>query len=457
MLALAEAAAFARQAHPILLFAPSANFAPLETETCRRVLVRGPNRIGKTRHLAWLASKRLLSRPGYRARFVSPGNKHVQTVAGAYLAEFLAHHLSDRSYYIAGRGWNGGRAREVVLRNGAVCELRSLEDDPQTHSGSALDLVVMDEPPKRGHFLENQARLMDRQGQLVIGATMVGRPVEWVRDMVEGTDEESPTRGRTEHATGWVQYVARLDRAHCPWYTQAQIDEWVDIARSAPWEYAQRVEGAWDGITLDRLLQGFSDRTVTDQVPRGEEWRIGWFMDHGTRPGAEVGVLVLWQLDGFRPRVIVLDEYVSGHRSTSTEDAKAILAALKRHRISPTNVDIGVGDIGTSKGGWRINEEIEREMAKHMGRSRSPFRLETPSKGPGAYDWGLRVLNQALARGELTIHERCERLIYSCRHWRGGKTGDDGQLKHLIDALRYGLTHHELLGGDPSYAGLRFD
>ena len=40
------------------------------------------------------------------------------------------------------------------------------------------------------------------------------------------------------------------------------------------------------------------------------------------------------------------------------------------------------------------------------------------------------------------------------RHWKGGGTGEDGQLSHAADALRYGVLG--ILADRPFYAGLRF-
>lgn len=426
------------RAHRLALAIPSRNFAPLDGDQARRILLRGPNRIGKTWHLCRLVARRLVDQPGARWRFVSPTNAHVQTVAGEYLADFLAPYLDvARSYYVPGRGWNGGRSREILLGNGSVCELRSGEDDMIAHSGSALDGVAMDEPPKREHLTENSARLMDRSGQMIIGATMVGRPVGWLRQMVEG-EEPSPSSGRTVHGSGWVQYVARLDREHCPWYTQDQIDAWVRQWASAPWEYAQRVEGAWEGISDDRYLAAFSAACITtDEPPTDRPISIGIGLDHGHAPGTEAAVLLVWWTDDRRRRrLLVLDEAANDAGQTDEAIGRMVLDLLRRNGIDPYAVDEAIGDIGKAGDGWRMNETVERGLLLAMGGGRRPFRFVTPDKSDQAYEWGLRVVNYGLGRGDLKVHQRCRRVTSAMQHWNGDISPRNMD-KHWIDASRY--------------------
>jgi hypothetical protein len=225
----------------------------------------------------------------------------------------------------------------------------------------------------------------------------------------------------------------------------------MDRMRSSPWEWAQRIEGAWTGTTSDRWYSVFADDCVTDK-PLGGKLSIAWVMDHGIRPGTETGLLIVW--DG--PEVLVLDEYESDRASTIDDDVTACLAALRRHHIEPTNVDLAIGDIGSQKGGERLNNEFERTLAARLGRHAPPFRVLTADKSPGSVIWGQRVISQAFRKRRLRVHKRCRRLVYCLQHWKGGKRPgtDDGDLSHLPDTLRYGLVG--ILGHRPEYAGLRF-
>jgi len=440
-------------ASPFARFAPSATFAPLLSEPARRVLIRGPNRIGKSRHMAWLAAYRAVHQPGHRCRVVGPTNSHTQRVLGEYLAQFLDGALSSRSYYVTGRGWNGGRVKDILLSNGSSIELRSLEDHVQAHSGVALDLIVMDEPPTRAHLIENQARIMDTDGQLFIGATMVGRPVAYLRQIVEG-DERSPTAGRTEHATGWTQYVASLTVTACPWYTERQLTEHRERMRSAPWEWAQRVEGAWHGTDDDRVLRAFDDQCVSSALP-GRPFVLGLGMDHGESVGHTHALIAVW--NETQGAMHVMDEYTNPEGADHIDDARGLLAAITRCGAQPTDVRVAVGDINTAgkaHPGWRINDLIQAECAQLTFRRSPPFVIKGPDKTPGSVHWGLRCINHGFRRRTLTIHPRCKHLIDACRYWKGGKKGEDGEYSHAIDAMRYLVV--AALGHRTDHAQLRF-
>ena len=75
-------------------------------------------------------------------------------------------------------------------------------------------------------------------------------------------------------------------------------------------------------------------------------------------------------------------------------------------------------------------------MARQLKRKHAPFRFVAATKDR---NWGHRVVNGAFRRRELFIHPRCEAVCRTLRHWKGGKTGEDGALSHAADALRYGV------------------
>lgn len=437
--------------HHLLTFQPSPIFESLPDETASRILIRAANRVGKTRHVAWLVSQRMVREPGLRARVIGPTNDHIHNVLGKYLSEFLGPYLATNSYYSEGRGWNGGRSRTIVLANGSICELRSLRDDPDAHSGRSCHIVAFDEPPTLAHFTENAARLVDTAGQMIVAATMVNRPVQWLRDMVQG-EEPDPEAGRTRHGSGWLQIVARFSRDACPWYTEDQVDGWLDVMRTSPWEWGQRIEAKWDGVTLERIFVGINEETFTAAPPPGSV-KVGIGIDHGEVAGHQAAVLVAYS----GGRIHVMDEYVNPYSTSPEEDALAILRMLSRHRIEPASVDLAIGDMNTSKGygGWRINEALEAAFASQCNRRTPPFVIQAPDKSPGSVDWGLRCVNYGGRRGDIKVHPRCVHLAATLRHWKGGKHGTDGKLSHIADAFRYILT--AAVGAQASYARLRFE
>jgi len=446
-------AAARRASNALKTFQPSPNFEPLWTETARRVLLRGPNRIGKTRHNCALIAQRAIDNPGTRWRFVGPTLRHVQRIAGEYLADFLAGHLADRSYYVRGRGWNGGRSKEIILANGSIIELLSYEDPPDAHEGAELDGAVLDEPPPLAHLMATQSRLFDRQGQLLIGATMINRPIAYLREMVEG-GEPSPKSGRTLHGTGWVQIVGSLSIETCPWRSPDDLEEQLAILRASPWQYAQRAEGAWEGVTEGRRFVGFTEANVSHDAPSGKV-KIGLFIDHGENVGHQIGILAAWR----GTKLWIMDERVNETITTPEEDAHEYARMLKRNGVQLRAVDYAVGDtntVGKSHGGWRINEALERAFADQLNRRNPPFRITYPDKTPGAKDWAQRSVNYACRRSELVVHTRCVHVLDTLRNWRGtSRPGtDDGLLAHAADALGYGLIG--TLGQTPTYARLRF-
>ncbi len=460
---MASVAIDAHEVHELSLFVDSPNFAPLTTEPARRVLLRGPNRIGKTRHLAALAARRAIKGEGYwrRGRFVSPTHRHVHTVAGEYLAQFLEPSLAKRSYYVRGKGWNSGNAKSILLANGYEIELMSLKDDVDAHEGRGMDWVIMDEPPTPEHLTANASRLLDSEGQLLIGATMVNKPVKYLREMVEGKDE-TPKSGRTLHASGWVQYVASLSVETCPWYSDAQLAEWRHLLSASPWDYDQRINGAWEGTTEGRRFVLFTEKNVSREGPTSKGWRIGLWMDHGEVIGHQVCLLVAHK----GPKVCVLREYRNEIATSPEQDARHIRDMLKAEGTRLAMVDLGVGDTNTAGKGFSgklMNKVLEQAFldlhnARTGGRRKTPvFKIKAANKLPGMRDWSQRIVNHACHRGDLTIHPRCRHLLDTMRNWQGGVTPktDDAELSHMADALCMGIL--EALRDQPTYSRLQFN
>ena len=437
------------------LFQPSGNFADLWTEAYPKVLLRAPNRVGKTRHACALIGQRAIDHPGTIWRFVAPTRWQLHQVAGKYLAEFLASYLSDKSYYVIGRGWNGGRAKEIILANGSIIQLLSYEDDPSAHEGGELDGAYLDEPPPLAHLMATLSRLHDRNGQLIIGATMVNRPVEYLRHMVEGEDE-SPKEGRTVHeGTGWVQYVGALTVDACPWKSEQEIARMMEDNRNSPWQYAQRIEGAWEGITEGRRFHRFTEANVSNIAPNGNV-DVALAFDHGTVIGHEHTLQAMWR----GTKLWIWAEHTNETAAPPPEQrAHEVTRMLKLNGVKLDAVDYAVGDTnsaGAGYGGWRMNEALEHAFASQLNRSRVPFRIQIPDKSPGSKDWQQRCINFACDRGDLKIHPRCTRLLDSMRNWRGKSTGDsdDAKLAHAADALGYLIIG--TIGATKTYSRLRF-
>lgn len=451
---------------PIRLFQPSRVFAPLVSCDHPRICVRAANGIGKTRHLAWITAKRMIERDGYRVRAVAPTHTHTHKVFGGYLAEFLEGHLAPGFYFVRGKGWNGGRTSEIVTANGSRCQFLSLKDDPEAHSGENRDLIVMDEPPKQAHYIENAARLRESSGQMIIGATMVnlspGR-LRFLRTLVQGDDPPPEAEWSADqsygvhlHSNGWMQVVARYSEANTPWYTDLDRSTWLDTMDTSPWQRGQRVDAAWEGGVSDaRKLVGFTESNVSAMRPAGNV-KIGIAWDHGEIAGHQICILYAWSERD--ERMWVIDEDAPEDCTTPQEDGKRALDMLRKHGINPAGVDNAVGDVnsaGKAMSGRKVNELIQESIRVQMARRSAPFQIRTPMKRPGSRDWGLRCLNFAARRGTLHIHPRCTAVLKTMRHWKGGYTGEDGKLAHAADTMRYAITSS--LGKSETYSRLHLD
>lgn len=415
-LALLEFAA----AHPIHSFSPSPSFAGFYADESTRVAARGANRVGKTRHVMHRTARFALDHPNCRIRVLAPTRRTVHDVAGRYLAEFLQGYTAPRSYYREGLGWNNSNIR---LRDGQVIQLRSYEDKLTAMAGDELDLCVLDEVPRnRGILSENEARTMSRRGRVWLAFTPVGAPVGWLREQVEA------------EGSRWSEHVIPFVAEHCPWYDPEQSREWLEMRRASPWDYAQRVLGAWDGVTEGRVFDAFEERHVDSGLPRGRP-KAGLGADHGELVGHEFAVLVAWHTHPV-PRLWIVDEYASEKRTDIDEDARAMLDMLGRNGVRAEQVSLAVGDdnlAGKAAAGAFVNDLLEEAMRAQLGWQAPPFAIVRPDKRRGSIEIGCRLLNYALRQDAIRIHPRCKRVVAAFRHWEG----EEDEHKHVIDAVRY--------------------
>ena len=405
----------------LMLFQPSPALAGFMRSTRKRILVRCANRVGKTKHSAAKLTNLMLATPRGRYRAVAVNYTQSIAVVGQYLADFIpADQLASNCRFSVENGWTH---QLIVLTNGTTCEIRSQDQAPIAHSGSDLDGVWLDEIPPSDILQENLYRVKARDGWIWITATPIGRPVEYLKKVAEAED------------TVWIQFVAALSHENCPWYSQKQVDDWIEEARAFPDSYEQRIKGAWEGITTLRTFSGFDSTCLiqpTDAPPK--QVRIGVGIDHGEHAGSQVAVLVAWNTDG----IWLLDETVSTTSTTPAQDAIAIRAMLLRNGMDVHQVDAWIGDVnsaGKLGAGHKINEILALALAREAGHHKVSFTIDTPQKGHGSVDLGEKLLNAGFLRHQVHVHPRCAAVINGLRHSRGAKSDED--LKHALDAVRY--------------------
>lgn len=403
-------------ANPLLWFEPSPALAPVMDDDSRRIFVRAANRAGKSKHLAKKLAQAMVERPGLRCRAIAVNYKQATKVVSKYLYEFLPKEaVADDCHFTETRGWTHGLIR---LKNGSSCQIMSSDQQPIAHAGDSLDIVWIDEVPPPAILDENIARVMDVQGAVWLSATPIGRPVQWLKDLVE--DPYSP----------WVEYVVEFSHENCPWYSKEQCEAWIEEAKAAPWSYNQRILGDWEGISLDRIFTGFDEGSILPKAP-DEHFHAGIGLDHGELSGHEAAVLFIWN-DAI---AVALDEYVSEGRSSVEEDARGVLAMLARHGLDLTHISRIVGDVNSAgkaaqrKGaGHTVNELFVDAFETLTGYT---VTITTPSKGPGSVDAGNWIINHAFMQRRLYTTDNTPHLNHELRHYNGKGGG------HITDALRY--------------------
>lgn len=445
----------ARQNRPRLFFQASPGLLGFMLDTSPRQCVVAANRVGKTYQAIKKLTDRMLATPGLRCRIVGPTTKRVNRVHGRYLAGFLRGFLAPGSRWNPGTGFNNFNL--AVASNGSTCELLSYEQDPAAHASDSMDIVLLDEPPPPAHFTEAESRVFDVGGQVWVTLTAVGRPVEWFREVVEaGIADRKAGRG-----PGWSFYQFGLSRQNCPWYTEEQILERIREVSRTPWEYAQRIDGAWDGVSEDRRFATFdTPNLLTLGVKLVDAWpapqqrvHLALSVDHGEGPGHSHWILFGWQVvspdngSTANPELYVraIAEWTNARRMSARRESAAVRDRLAEVGVQLDMLSWVVGDtnaLAKSETAKTLNELFEIEFARLMGAdSAAPrLRVRPARKGPDSVQGGIAVCNalfdsQAGAGPALQVSEACVGVVQSLRHW-GGK---DDELKHAADAFRYGV------------------
>lgn len=449
-----------KRERPGSLFVPSPALRAFREDTAKRQCVLAANRVGKTYHAVEKLARRLIEVPGTRARICGPTHKQVVRTHAMYLEYFLRGHLAEGSTFKKGVGFN--KDNLAILRNGSECELLNYRQEPEAHASSSRHIVLLDEPPPRWAFTEAESRVFDTDGDVWVTLTAVGRPVKWLREIVE-----AGVRDRSHGQEGWTFHQVAMSQENCPWYTKDQILRRIAEVARTPWEYRQRIEGTWDGVSEGRKFAAYTDSNLVSlnhgpaQLwPRpGSPIRLIFTVDHGDGPGHSVWVLLGYQVvkrDQYGTTVYIraLGQYSNEIRQgVRTEVSKVgkVLADLGLHW---TDLSWAVGDINVatkSSAAKSLNESFEREIWRQVNLEpgynldEPPVPFRPASKGPGSVDEHVAICNQLFATEVTTpggfsspalqISEQCAGLHETLSHWGGA----DDDLKHAGDAFRYGV------------------
>ena len=423
-----------------------------------RILVRGGNKVGKSLELAEECAlfldgqhptrKRPTDRPA-RILYV------VADLANAYasdvcrtLAEVLPPgKLHERTKYDPIRGYSVSGSRSVLWHDESEIMFRSGTQDGQAIAGIWADLVVVNEPPMRARWGEIMRAAALTRAPVIVGFTPVdnhgaSRDLLWLRDIVEGLPGGSVPMGANGSPL-WSQHVVRLVPENVP--HRAEADVLDQIANMAPWEIAQRRDAEWEGPAPERTLSAFGPGNTFEARPgdwdalpgcaAAGELRFGVSADHGEKANKEVICLYAWAGRGHEVVVWVLDCYLSPGQTSVEQDAEALVQMLARWGLTLDNVDEAIGDTNSSGKGDVTSRTVNEKFSEAFAALGSPLRMVAADKGAGSVGLGVRVMNDAFARGVLWICRGAVEIVRACQRWDGGNSSPH---KDKVDAVRYG-------------------
>lgn len=319
-------------------------------------------------------------------------------------------------------------------------------------SSATIDGALFDEPPTSQRiYTEVRKRVMRRSGWVAIAMTPVNAPVAWIRELAEsGGIEDIHTRMTVEALTpiGAKEPIRLKDGTLCD---QAWID--AEIEKTPAHEVPVVIHGEWEmrttGRYFDRFIsmQGAPGTHVHARPPKGKV-RVCLGIDHGTKPGKQIAVLVAVAEpstpDGY-PRVYVVDEYVDRVGGALPEDdARGILDMLERHGMRWESLDHVNGDRVhlPGSGSQKSNLDLQVQIAKLLKVSTRDIRPKIRTvkrgqgRGGGSLTTGSRWLYHCTVRdGGFGVHPRASRLIDALDNY----TMADDDYKDPVDALRYAL------------------
>jgi hypothetical protein len=423
----------------LLTFRPSPPLASLTHELASLVAVRACNGAGKSYAVTRKVARRALDVPGSFHRIVGPNRAQVREVTGRYLYQWLAPYLHPSSRYFPGTGWN--RNGIILTKDGSQIQLCSYQDDPQVQEGRwDLDTILLDEVPPQAHYMANKGRA---KHQLLLSFTVQTKaPPLWLKKEIEG-DDPSPTTGRTEHSTGWVQYVVPLTRQNVPWLSEDEYNEKVRKYQGTD-EESRRLHAAWEGFDSDRKFGGWSSRLIRTREqlrkelcgPTGAlqfEWaRYG--IDHGNSGvGKQCGYLIV----GRGGRYYVLHEWLGTNTTTPRDAAQGLLDGLAEWGLKPQHLRAIVGDLnsaGPMGAGQKLNEVIEyhlREIAGTAGPG-----ITAPVKTGGWKEAREAGMNTAMLEGRWFVCDECPAAIRANANYTGHHRD---AYKDAVDAQGYAV------------------
>jgi len=448
--AVAEGAALRRWEH-VRLTSPQRAYA---TEAARLALLRKGNQLGGTTVLLMDLIARcrgdeslgtvLHHKPPINAIVISESWDQMGQPGGfmSKLWDLLpADEIDPKIAFEPGRGITGKPPRIVFTSGpgkGSVIGFGTYRQGAARLAGSTIQHVAADEPPPSSLLAELVPRLLRHRGTMRLDFTPV-------LDM----PDQDELRGLVARGLV-VEHNPHLCEASCwpigapfAWVRQADIDEMASLLPAA--EVGMRLRGDWEPVITGNWLSAWSEglHVRRDSPPEGALVGIG--IDHGANAGKQAASLfTASDLSSLHPYGWFLDEDIGTGRTSTKDDARAILEMLKRNGMTWRDVDVWVGDRATTMDRLLLikdNAKLRAELAALCRVSVEEFPIiETARKGAGSLDHGLRKWNALLALKDqdgtphCVVSPRAPVTAKFCGKWSGNKLDP---LKNIGDAARY--------------------
>lgn len=337
--------------------------------------------------------------------------------------------LAAGCYYIDGKGYQHRGRNALVLDSGSRLECKSGKQDLLAFEGPRVQWGWVDEPPDKARLNATRARMSMDLGPLWLTLTPVGRPVDHLRDTIEGNPD---TGNPATEPDWWIEHV-ELSQDNAPHRTMASIQAQID--ECDPWERNQRILAQWEGVAVGRRLAAFGEGCIVtdDDVPEEvDELRLGF--DWGEGAGKTRAYLVAVK----RPRVYLLREYSSSAANgwQPRDYARGVLEMLSDIGLTVHSITRAVGDTnsaGLLQAGAKYNSLMEIALCEELRISRLPWTIEPAIKRRGAPAASISAMNSMMRDGHWLVHESCVGFQRSARYF----TGTEKDLKDAIDGARY--------------------
>lgn len=355
-------------------------------------------------------------------------------------------------WYDPRKGAFVGRYPRLLLRNGSWLEFLTGGGDTTSLASEKLHHGWFDEPPESERvYNEVQKRVLRTNGDISITMTPVNRPVEWVKEKAavgakRGQIEDLHFALLAEHLVfAGSGRVMRLEDG-------TPMDQaWIDglIAETSEMEVPVVIHGEWEFRTEGAYFEKVWNpaRMVVESMPRGD-WAEHLGIDFGDQPGKQIGLYILVDPTGGRgghPRVHVEDEYVgTTGRETNEDDARGILRMLRERGTKWSKLDGVMSDRehkagrGDQKSAGDLQRAVAEQLELEFHQVKPAVRVAKRGRGRGSGSVRTRSrwLHGVMARGNFTVHKRCERLRAALPKY---SPWNDDEWKDPLDALLYGV------------------